>query len=55
MVGMTTESRLEIRDVHLDFGEIRALRGVDIDVPVPRHYSLDRTQRGGKDGPPEQR
>lgn len=33
MVGMTTESRLEVRDIHLSFGEIRALQGVDVDVP----------------------
>ena len=27
------EARLEIRGVHLDFGEIRALRGVDAEIP----------------------
>ena len=29
---MRMEPRLEIRDVHLNFGEIGALRGVDVDV-----------------------
>lgn len=30
---MTTDTRLEVRDVHLSFGEIGALQGVDVDVP----------------------
>ena len=30
---MRVEVRLEIRDVRLNFGEIEALRGVDVDVP----------------------
>ena len=33
LVGMSMNTRLEIRDVFLHFGEIEALRGVDVDVP----------------------